>query len=212
MKKLFATMAVLLSAWATMTAQVTPMILGDSHAMMRLEQGGAKYVLLPVQEKEENAHIAVLDGQNEMVKRLNVRLAVDKVDYLVPLEIGKGRLLDITFNGKTETQYFTLTDVLRIGRNSKECEIVLKSDPTVSRTHCELLLKGGQVYVHNLSHSEAGTILNGMRIAAGGGSATGEDEATVNIADFKGDEEEALVQSGDELTLGRHTVRITFVQ
>ena len=65
MKKLFATMAVLLSAWATMTAQVTPMILGDSHAMMRLEQGGAKYVLLPVQEKEENAHIAVLDGQNE---------------------------------------------------------------------------------------------------------------------------------------------------
>ena len=99
MKKLFATMAVLLSAWATMTAQVTPMILGDSHAMMRLEQGGTKYVLLPVQEKEENVHIAVLDGQNEMVKRLNVRLAVDKVDYYVPLEIGKGRLLDITFNG-----------------------------------------------------------------------------------------------------------------
>ena len=75
------------------------MILGDNHAMMRLQGQGKKYVLLPVQEKEENAHIAVLDGRNEMVKRLNVRLAVDKVDYFVPFEIGNGQLLDITFHG-----------------------------------------------------------------------------------------------------------------
>ena len=74
-------------------------ILGDSHAMLRLQQG-QRLLLLPVQEKEEIANICVLDDRNEMVKRLNVRLAVDKVDYYVPLELtGSMRLLDITFHG-----------------------------------------------------------------------------------------------------------------
>ena len=83
-------------------AQVQPKVLSENHAMVGLK-GGTKYVLLPVQEKEENAHIAVLDGRNEMVKRLNVRLAVDKVDYLVPLELKDGQLLDITFQGDKRT-------------------------------------------------------------------------------------------------------------
>jgi len=83
-------------------AQVQPKVLGENHAMIRVEQG-AKYLLLPVQEKEENAHIAVLDGRNEMVKRLNVRLAVDKVDYYVPFEIKQAQLLDITFQGDRRT-------------------------------------------------------------------------------------------------------------
>ena len=75
------------------------MILGDSHAMLRLQKG-SRYLLLPVQEKEEIANIAVLDGHNEMVQRLNVRLAVDRVDYFVPLELKSGMgLLDITFHG-----------------------------------------------------------------------------------------------------------------
>ena len=96
MKKLMTMTAVLLMA-VTVTAQ-NPMILGNSHAMLRVSQT-TKYLLLPVQEKEENAHIAVLDGQNEMVRRLNVRLAVDKVDYFVPLELKDAQLLDITFQG-----------------------------------------------------------------------------------------------------------------
>lgn len=79
-----------------------PMILGENHAMLRVKQG-TKYLLLPVQEKEENAHIAVLDGRNEMVKRLNVRLAVDKVDYYVPFETRNAQLLDITFHGDRRT-------------------------------------------------------------------------------------------------------------
>ena len=78
------------------------MILSDSHAMLQLEQG-KKFLLLPVQEKEENAAIAVLDGRNEVVKRLNVRLAVDKVDYFVPLVVSNGRLLDVTFHGDRRT-------------------------------------------------------------------------------------------------------------
>ena len=102
MKKLMMMMAALLMA-ATAKAQ-SPMILGENHAMMRLQQG-TKYLLLPVQEKEENAHIAVLDSRNEMVKRLNVRLAVDKVDYFVPLSLAPSDyfLLDITFHGDKRT-------------------------------------------------------------------------------------------------------------
>ena len=80
------------------SAQVEPKVLSENHAMVGLK-GGNKYLLLPVQEKEENAQIAVLDSRNEMVKRLNVRLAVDKVDYFVPFEIKNGQLLDITFHG-----------------------------------------------------------------------------------------------------------------
>jgi len=80
-------------------AQVTPMVLGDNHAMVRVTKD-AKYLLLPVQESEENANIAVLDERNELVKRLNVKLAVNKVDYWVPLELKRGyKLLDITFHG-----------------------------------------------------------------------------------------------------------------
>ena len=84
------------------SGMVQPKVLGENHAMVRVKQG-QKYLLLPVQEKEENAHIAVLDGRNEMVKRLNVRLAVDKVDYYVPLELKQAQLLDITFQGDRRT-------------------------------------------------------------------------------------------------------------
>ena len=102
MKKLMTTIVAALLMSVSAQAQVQPMVLGENHAMMRVEQG-MKYLLLPVQEKEENAHIAVLDGRNEMVKRLNVRLAVDKVDYYVPLEIKQAQLLDITFQGERRT-------------------------------------------------------------------------------------------------------------
>ena len=99
-----ALMVVAVSEAQTVTGDLkSPMILGDNHAMMHLQAQGKKYLLLPVQEKEENAHIAVLDSRNEMVKRLNVRLAVDKVDYFVPFEIKNGQLLDITFHGDKRT-------------------------------------------------------------------------------------------------------------
>ena len=80
-------------------AQVTPKILGDRHAMLRLDSQ-KKYILLPVEEKMENAHIRVV-RDNQLVKTLNCRLAVDKVDYFVPYEVGEGELLDISFNGNT---------------------------------------------------------------------------------------------------------------
>ncbi len=79
-------------------AQVAPIILGDSHAMLKVKQGN-KYLLMPVQESEDIAAIAVLDGRNELAKRLNVKLAIDRVDYYVPLELKGATLLDIEFHG-----------------------------------------------------------------------------------------------------------------
>ena len=101
MKKLLIMITILLMA-ANVKAQEV-LILGDNHAMLKLDQG-RKYLLLPVQEKEENAAIAVMDGRNEMVKRLNVRLAVDKVDYFVPVELKDAKLFEITFHGDRRTK------------------------------------------------------------------------------------------------------------
>ena len=105
MKKLLLTIIVIVFALATQ-AQGTPRLLGKNHAMLSVKTD-CRYLLLPVQEREENATIRVL-ANNMEVKTLNVRLAVDKVDYWVPLEIRKEQLaskngdellLDITFHG-----------------------------------------------------------------------------------------------------------------
>ncbi len=96
-KRNLATLFVALLTVIVVKAQ-NPMVLGENHAMLRLEQNKT-FLLLPVQEKAENAHIAMLDKRNEMVKRLNVKLAVDKVDYFVPLAINQAQLLDISFQG-----------------------------------------------------------------------------------------------------------------
>ena len=78
-----------------------PQVLGKSHAMQHIEVKD-KYLLLPVQEKEEIATVRVLSAGHE-VQTLNVRLAVDKVDYYVPFSIerfgNKDLLLDIVFHG-----------------------------------------------------------------------------------------------------------------
>ena len=79
-------------------AQVTPIVLGDNHAMLKVQQG-KRYVLLPVQEAEDIAAIAVLDNHNNMVQRINVKLAIDRVDYFVPYELKGASLLDIEFRG-----------------------------------------------------------------------------------------------------------------
>ena len=79
-------------------AQVRPTVLGDKHAMLKVKQG-EKFLLLPVQESEDIAAIAVLNGQNDMVQRINVKLAIDRVDYYVPYELKDASLLDIEFHG-----------------------------------------------------------------------------------------------------------------
>ena len=86
----------------TAQAQVQPRVLGENHAMVRLESG-SKYVLLPVEEKAENASVRVIGKDNQCLRRPNVRLAVDHADYYVPLEIKDGQVLDIIFHGDRRT-------------------------------------------------------------------------------------------------------------
>ncbi|MBR1546385.1 MAG: DUF4980 domain-containing protein [Prevotella sp.] len=99
MKKLLLMMVSLLTL--TGVSAQKPQVLGKSHAMQRVEVK-SHYLLLPVQEREENANIRIL-AKGQQVQSLNVRLAVDKVDYYVPLDIRrfgtKDLLLDITFYG-----------------------------------------------------------------------------------------------------------------
>ena len=97
MKKLLTMMTILLMTLAA-EAQVKPTVLGDKHAMLKLKQG-EKYLLLPVQESEDIAAIAVLDNHNNMVQRINVKLAIDRVDYYVPYELKGAYVMDIEFHG-----------------------------------------------------------------------------------------------------------------
>ena len=74
--------------------------LSQNHAIKRVIISD-KYVLLPVEEDENNAHIRVIKD-NQVVKEFNCKLAINKTDYSVPLDIseyGGDVLLDIQFTG-----------------------------------------------------------------------------------------------------------------
>ena len=90
---------------ALMAMAQTPQLLGENHAMLRLDVSG-QYLLLPVQEREEIANVRLIVDNNQ-VQNFNVRLAADKVDYFVPLDIrrfgAKKVLLDINFHGDRRT-------------------------------------------------------------------------------------------------------------
>ena len=98
MKRTVILMVAALLVTLSADAQVKPMVLSENHAMVRLETGN-KYVLLPVEEKAENANVRVINSDNQTTRRPNVRLAVDNVDYYVPFVIKDGQTLDIIFSG-----------------------------------------------------------------------------------------------------------------
>ena len=89
-KSLLTLMAVMMTCMVV--AQVKPIVLGDRHAMLKMTQG-SRYLLLPVQETEDIAAIAILDDNNNMVQRINVKLAIDRVDYYVPYELSGACLM-----------------------------------------------------------------------------------------------------------------------
>ena len=80
-------------------------LLGDNHVFYRL-QVKQRFLLLPVEERQENARLCIIKN-NEIVKELNCKLAVDKTDYTVPLDLndyqGSDILIDITFPGNRRT-------------------------------------------------------------------------------------------------------------
>lgn len=100
--------AAFLIAGGTATAQQNDNIhfLSPAHAMVKAEQG-SKYLLLPVEEKADICHIRV-NANGKLEQTLNVRLAVDNIDYYVPLDLSsykdKGVVLDIHNNGNNRNE------------------------------------------------------------------------------------------------------------
>jgi len=81
-------------------------ILSDKHAMMSVETQ-KRYILLPIEEKENETTIKVIKDGHSM-QDIKVRLATGKPDYFVPLDISKfgkdGKvLLDFSFQGNYRT-------------------------------------------------------------------------------------------------------------
>ena len=84
----------------TTTLMHAQSFLSSNHAIKRVKTTD-KYVLLPVEEEEGYAHIRVIKD-NQVVKEFNCKLAINKTDYSVPLDIseyGGDVLLDIQFSG-----------------------------------------------------------------------------------------------------------------
>ena len=96
MKKVMTTIVAAVLMATSARAQIQPRVLGDNHVMVSLETN-CKYVLLPVEERAENASIRVIGKDNQANRRPNVRLAVDHADYYVPLEIKDGRTRHASF-------------------------------------------------------------------------------------------------------------------
>ena len=81
-------------------------ILSDKHAMMSVETQ-KHYILLPIEEKENETTIKVIKDGHSM-QAIKVRLATGKPDYFVPLDISKfskdgNVLLDFSFQGNYRT-------------------------------------------------------------------------------------------------------------
>ena len=81
-------------------------ILSDKHAMMSVNTQ-KRYILLPIEEKENETTIKVIKDGHSM-QAIKVRLATGKPDYFVPLDISKfskdgNVLLDFSFQGNYRT-------------------------------------------------------------------------------------------------------------
>ena len=73
--------------------------LGEGHCLVRINTD-QKYLLLPVEDASPDVHINMIVNNKE-VKNLDVRLALHKVDYFVPVDISD-------FSGKTIILKFRL--------------------------------------------------------------------------------------------------------
>ena len=110
MRRLSILLAALLMSMGSLLAQNQQWfkrhILSDKHAMMSVNTQ-KRYILLPIEEKENETTIKVIKDGHSM-QDIKVRLATGKPDYFVPLDISKfgkdGKvLLDFSFQGNYRT-------------------------------------------------------------------------------------------------------------
>ena len=108
MKKIFISALLALCGFPYSYAQDVS-FLNNSHCIYRIskENQGKKYLLIPVQENAEMANVKVI-ADNKQVKTINIKLANNHIDYLVPLDLQefageKSLALDIHVNGTSRT-------------------------------------------------------------------------------------------------------------
>ena len=108
MKKIFISALLALCGLSYSYAQDVS-FLNNSHCIYRIskENQGKKYLMIPVQENAEIANVKVV-ADNKQVKTLNIKLANNHIDYLVPLDLQefageKSLALDIHVNGTNRT-------------------------------------------------------------------------------------------------------------
>lgn len=70
--------------------------LGDGQSLVRIDAPG-KYLLLPIEESSPEAKLSMI-ADNDVVKNMNVRLAVNKVDYFVPVDLAGYDGKNLSFN------------------------------------------------------------------------------------------------------------------
>ena len=86
MKRLLSILALVLPFFAG-AQSLTVNHLSETHTLVQVN-GKDRYVMLPVQETAQEASVKVLSNGNVVLKA-NVSLAIDKTDYLVPLDLGE---------------------------------------------------------------------------------------------------------------------------
>lgn len=71
--------------------------LGDGQSIMQVD-APKKFLLLPVEEASPEARFSLI-ADNNAVKHMNVRLAVNRVDYFVPVDLSEfaGKFLSLSF-------------------------------------------------------------------------------------------------------------------
>ena len=102
-KKIILLVMTLIACLFNVKAQET-LFLSENISLVKVNTD-KKYLLLPVEEKAEMSHVRVIID-NELVKTLNVRLAIDKVDYFVPFDVkslGGNMLLQVNIPGERHT-------------------------------------------------------------------------------------------------------------
>jgi len=173
-------------------------ILGDNHVIYRL-QSKHKFLILPIEEKEENAHLRVI-RDNQVVKELNCRLAIDNVDYSVPLELDTHQdsdvLLDITFQSNRRSTGAVKDLAFQVANQLPDNTFLVlgsKHDdkPLLTVMVSKNLIASRQLHAGNLVKEAARLIQGGGGGAphfatAGGKNTAGLDEAVAKVLELAG--------------------------
>ena len=135
MRRLSILLAALLMSMGSLLAQNQQWfkrhILSDKHAMMSVNTQ-KRYILLPIEEKENETTIKVIKDGHSM-QSIKVRLATGKPDYFVPLDISKfGKDGKVLFDFSFQGNYRTVVNI-----DDYSCWQLMKESDTFDTTNRE---------------------------------------------------------------------------